>query len=57
MIYNREGHDIFKPVAAFMGGFALVRITDTFMDVALARAGETPGATTFTHAFSKRLSG
>jgi cytolysin (calcineurin-like family phosphatase) len=57
MIYNRDGLDIFKPVAAFMGGFALVRITDGFMDVALARTGETPGAITFSHAFSKRFPG
>lgn len=57
MIYNREGYDIFKPVAAFMGGFAIARITDTFMDVTLARGGAQPGDVTFTHAFSKRLQG
>ncbi|MGD9477273.1 metallophosphoesterase [Shinella sp. G-2] len=57
MIYSRDGLDLFKPVAAFMGGFALVRITDAFMDVALARAGETPADIAFTHAFSKRLPG
>ena len=55
MIYNREGYDIFKPVAAFLGGLALVRITDTFMDVALAKAGESPADLVFTHAFSKRF--
>jgi cytolysin (calcineurin-like family phosphatase) len=55
MIYSREGYDIFKPVAAFMGGFALVRVTDRFLDVALARAGEKTGDIIFTHAFGKRL--
>ncbi len=28
MIYRREGLDLFKPKAAYMGGFALVRVTD-----------------------------
>ena len=55
MIYTHEGYDIFKPVAAFMGGLALVRVTDAFMDVVLARAGENPADLVFTHAFSKRL--
>ncbi len=55
MIYNREGYDIFKPVAAFMGGYALVRVTDAFMDVVLARVGDTPASPVFTHAFSKRF--
>ncbi|WP_421593971.1 metallophosphoesterase [Shinella sp. M27] len=57
MIYNSAGHDIFKPVAAFLGGFALVRVTDGFVDVALAQADETSGEITFTNAFSKRLAG
>ncbi|UPA23941.1 metallophosphoesterase [Shinella oryzae] len=57
MIYNRDGHDIFKPVAAFMGGLAVVRVTDQFMDVALARAGTSATDIIFTHAFSKRLGG
>ena len=56
MIYNYEGYDIFKPVAAFLGGLALVRVTDAFLDVALARAGEDPAEIVFTHAFSKRFS-
>ena len=38
-----------------MGGFALVRVTDTFMDVALAKAGGNPDGLAFTHAFSKRF--
>jgi cytolysin (calcineurin-like family phosphatase) len=40
-----------------MGGLALVRITDGFMDVAFVRAGDEPGDVTFTHAFAKRLQG
>lgn len=55
MIYNRDGYDLFKPIAAFMGGLALVRITDGFMDVALAHAGDDPAAIVFTHAFSRRF--
>ena len=55
MIYNRGGYDIFKPVAAFLGGLAVVRVTDRFMDVVLAKAGGSPGELAFTNAFSKRL--
>jgi len=55
MIYASEGYDLFKPVAAYMGGFALVRITDSFMDVVLGEAGENPGEAAFTNAFSKRF--
>ncbi|SUU91395.1 cytolysin (calcineurin-like family phosphatase) [Aminobacter aminovorans] len=54
MIYSRDGLDLFKPKAAFMGGFALVRVTDAFMDVVLAEAGP-HGGVTFTNAFSKVL--
>ena len=35
MIYNRGGYDLFKPTAAYLGGFGLARVTDGFMDVAL----------------------
>ena len=56
MIYRGGGLDLFKPKAAFMGGFAVVHVTDEFMDVALAEA--TPrGGIAFTNAFSKRLDG
>ncbi len=55
MIYSHAGYDLFKPVAAFLGGFAVVRVTDGFMDVVFAEAGEPPGTVTFTHAFSKRF--
>ncbi|WP_395448097.1 metallophosphoesterase [Aminobacter sp. UC22_36] len=54
MIYKRDRLDLFKPKAAFMGGFAVVRVTDTFMDVALVEAGP-HGSVIFTNAFSKVL--
>ncbi|MCF3643270.1 metallophosphoesterase, partial [Rhizobium sp. TRM95111] len=57
MIYARDGLDIFKPIAGFLGGFAVARIAGTVMDVALARADGDAGAVAFTHAFSKRISG
>ncbi|WP_269933336.1 metallophosphoesterase [Aminobacter sp. HY435] len=56
MIYNSNGLDLFKPMAAFKGGFAIVRVTDQFMDVVLAETDRL-GAITFTKAFSKRLAG
>ncbi|MCX8572228.1 MULTISPECIES: metallophosphoesterase [Hyphomicrobiales] len=56
MAYKRNGLDLFKPIAAFKGGFAVVRITDAFMDVVLAEAGQ-QGDITFTNAFTKKLSG
>nr|WP_316653826.1 metallophosphoesterase [uncultured Gellertiella sp.] len=55
MIYNREGIDIIKPVAAFMGGFAVVNITGTSMDVVLAEANPDGTGVEFTNAFSKRI--
>ncbi|MEQ1950415.1 metallophosphoesterase [Mesorhizobium yinganensis] len=55
MIYRRDGFDIFKPKAAYMGGFALVRVTDAFMDVAIGEAAGEPGDVMFTHVFSKML--
>ena len=54
MVYARDGFDLFKPKAAFMGGFALARVTDAFFDVVLAEAGP-HGDVTFTNAFTKRL--
>lgn len=54
MIYRRDGLDLFKPKAGFMGGFAVVRVTDGFMDVVLGEAGAR-GSVTFTNAFGKRL--
>lgn len=57
MVYRRDGLDLFKPKAAYMGGFALVRITDDFMDVALGEAVGEAGQVTFTDVFSKPLRG
>ena len=55
MIYSRDGLDIFKPKAAYMGGFALVRLTDIAMDVVLGEASGEAGAVTYTNAFNKKL--
>jgi cytolysin (calcineurin-like family phosphatase) len=54
MIYRREGLDMFKPKAAYMGGLAVVRVTDSRMDVVLGEAGG-KGGVTFTDAFSKAI--
>ena len=56
MIYRVGDLDVFKPMASFMGGFALVRVTSTFMDVALAEARAPHGDVVFTDAFSKPVS-
>jgi cytolysin (calcineurin-like family phosphatase) len=55
MIYKTGDLDLFKPVASFMGGFALVRVTSTFMDVALGQAGQRHGDVVFTTALSKPI--
>lgn len=55
MVYNREGIDMFKPVAAFMGGFAVVNITGTTMEVVLAAGNPMGSGVVFTHAFSKDI--
>ncbi|MFB2550263.1 metallophosphoesterase [Ensifer soli] len=55
MIYRHAGIDIVKPVASFLGGFALVRVTNAFMDIALATAKD-GGGVEFTTAFGKRFS-
>lgn len=54
MIYRQAGIDLFKPRAAYLGGLAVVRVTDSFMDVAMAEADET-GGVRFVEAFSKSL--
>ena len=56
MIYRVGDLDLFKPKASFMGGFALVRVTATFMDVVLAEARPPHGNVVFTNAFSKPIS-
>jgi cytolysin (calcineurin-like family phosphatase) len=55
MIYQHDGLDLFKPKAAFMGGFALVHVTDNYLDVALAEAIGGDGMVEFTNAFSKSI--
>lgn len=55
MIYRGGGLDLFKPKAAFMGGFVVARITAEFFDVVLAEAADDKGGILFTHAFSKTI--
>ncbi|MBZ9705230.1 metallophosphoesterase [Mesorhizobium sp. ESP7-2] len=55
MIYQRNGLDLFKPKAAYMGGFALARVTEDSLDVVLGEAGDDHGDVIFTNAFSKSL--
>ncbi|WP_455270089.1 metallophosphoesterase [Rhizobium herbae] len=55
MIYKQEGLDLFKPIATFKGGFAVVHVTNQYMDVVLAQAEGTDGKVTFLKAFSKRF--
>jgi cytolysin (calcineurin-like family phosphatase) len=53
MLYQRDGLDLVKPKAAYMGGFALVRITNRVMDVVLGEASDDHGGVMFTNASSK----
>jgi cytolysin (calcineurin-like family phosphatase) len=55
MIYNRDGIDIFKPKAAFMGGFAVVNVMHDAMDVVFCEAGQAEGSVTFTQSFSRQI--
>ncbi|MDX8541000.1 metallophosphoesterase [Mesorhizobium abyssinicae] len=55
MIYRRDGLDLFKPKAAYMGGFALARVTGDSMDVVLGEAAGDHGEVVFTNAFTKAL--
>jgi cytolysin (calcineurin-like family phosphatase) len=55
MIYRRDGLDLFKPKAAYMGGFAMARVSGDSMDVALGEAVGDHGEVAFTKAFSKSL--
>ncbi|RWB22188.1 MAG: metallophosphoesterase [Mesorhizobium sp.] len=55
MIYQRDGLDLIKPKAAYMGGFALARVTDDNIDVALGEAAGDHGEVVFTNAFSKQF--
>lgn len=54
MIYREEGIDLFKPRAAYLGGFAVVRVTDGFMDVAIGEADD-EGGVRFVRAFIKDI--
>jgi cytolysin (calcineurin-like family phosphatase) len=55
MTYRGDGLDLFKPKAAYMGGFALARVSGDSMDVALGEAVGDHGEIAFTNAFSKSL--
>ncbi|RUW68836.1 metallophosphoesterase, partial [Mesorhizobium sp. M2A.F.Ca.ET.067.02.1.1] len=55
MIYQRDGLDLVKPKAAYMGGFALARITADNMDVVLGEAAGDRGEIVFTNAFAKQF--
>ncbi|WEX79250.1 metallophosphoesterase [Sinorhizobium numidicum] len=55
MAYRVGEFDVFKPRAAYLGGFAVVRVTDSFMDMVFAEARGENGASVFTQAFSKRF--
>ena len=55
MAYRVGALDIFKAKAAYLGGFCLVRVTSTAMDVAIGEAAGDAGEVTFTNAFSKAL--
>jgi len=53
MIYRHGNIDLFKPKAAFMGGFALARLSAGRMEVALGEAIDDRGGVAFTHGFAK----
>jgi len=55
MAYRQGDIDLFKPIAAFKGGYAVARVTGDLMDVVLGHAGDAPGSVVFTNAFSKAI--
>jgi cytolysin (calcineurin-like family phosphatase) len=55
LVYRRGALDLFKPKAAYMGGFAIARVTEAFLDVVLTEIAGEHRKLTFTHAFSKPL--
>jgi cytolysin (calcineurin-like family phosphatase) len=57
MIYQHEGIDLFKPVAAYKGGFAIARVAGRSFEAVLATADGERGDVVFTHAFRKPLKG
>ena len=56
LIYRRGEVDLFKPKAAYMGGFAVAHVTEEYLDVILAEVTSPAGDLSFTHAFSKSIS-
>jgi len=54
LAYKVSGIDVFSARAAFLGGFAVVRVAECFMDMAFAQAGA-EGTVRFTGAFSKAI--
>ncbi len=54
MIYRQGGLDLFKPKAAYMGGFAVVRVTADRLEVVMAEAAD-GGVVRFTRAFTKPI--
>lgn len=55
MVYNRDGLELFKPKAAYMGGFALARVMGDTFDVVMGEASDDHGGVVFTNAFSKGI--
>ena len=55
MIYRSGTLDLIKPKAAFMGGFALARLSPGAFEVALGEAVDDLGSVRFTNAFSKTI--
>ncbi|AZO08534.1 MULTISPECIES: metallophosphoesterase [unclassified Mesorhizobium] len=55
MIYQRDGLNLVKPKAAYLGGFALARVTNDNLDVVLGEATGDHGEIVFTNAFAKAL--
>jgi cytolysin (calcineurin-like family phosphatase) len=53
--YRWRGIDVFKPRAGFLGGLAIVRVTERFMNVAFAEVVDESGDLRFTGAFGKDL--
>ena len=55
LLYRWRGLDVIKPRAGFLGGFAILRVTDRFMDVVFAEVTDAAGDLRFTKAFAKTL--
>lgn len=55
MIYRAGRFDVVKPKAAFMGGFALVRIADGQLTVALGEVTDDNGSIDFTQTMEKPI--